>query len=324
MTKSISAQENNRRNPSNVAEPGITENLPEYFQGEYPSIIKFLETYYEFEDSDLSPTHVIRNLMSSRDITSTSDELLVNIEDELLLGQSYFEGFTNKRAAAKFSNYLYRSKGSLYSIEQFFRMFFNEAPNVRYTKEDRFMLNDSLIGPNSQKYLTDDKLYQVNAIQIKIGIPIDTWREEYKLFVHPAGMYYAGQVQIEAFASLGLGNTLMPDFVPTVARPTIEAIATAQFGTSLNELTKIVSGVELTDNNYYRVKASTRISDFDGIPISEVDTTYDTIGKWLGTSSPTFDEDSDGADFRTPRFSTDRVVFDTFDEVEYDYYDSSA
>ena len=71
--------------------------------------------------------------------------------------------------------------------------------------------DDSRIGFDSQKFLTDDKLYQVFAILIKADIPVEAWREAYKLFVHPAGMYFGGEVLLETTGSINFG--LMPDFV---------------------------------------------------------------------------------------------------------------
>ena len=107
------------------------------FRESYPKLINLLDQYYEFEDSDASPSRLLNDLFRSRDITQTDAELLKYIEDELLLGQSYFEGFQDKRAVpAKYSNTLYRSKGTKYSIQQFFRTFFGIDPEIIYTKEE--------------------------------------------------------------------------------------------------------------------------------------------------------------------------------------------
>ena len=176
MSKDYTLKDNFRRDYSFTDNHQIEQVLPDYFKTEYPNLIKLLEYYYQFEDSDQAPSRLIHDIITNRDITAVDLTLLSFIEDELLLGQSYFEGFVNKRAAAKYSNTLYRSKGTLYSIEQFFRTFFGVTPDVRYTKEDRFMVgvDTSRIGSESQKFLTDDKLYQVFAILIKTNIPIQT------------------------------------------------------------------------------------------------------------------------------------------------------
>lgn len=88
-------------------------------------------------------------------------------------------------------------------------------PDVVYTKENVFIVGNrddieaSKIGPESQRYLTDDKLYQEFAVLIKADQPISSWLEEYKLFVHPAGMYVGGEVQIVSDNTDN--NIIMPD-----------------------------------------------------------------------------------------------------------------
>lgn len=195
-------EERNRRELS-LYDRRIEEVLPEHFAGEYNQFITFLEKYYEWFESEESPAELVDHLFESKDITETDITLLSFLEDELLLGESYFQGFSDKRGAAKIASNLYKAKGSKLAIQQFFRSFFQEDPDVEYTKEKIFYLNDSKIGPLSNRYLTDDKLYQTFAILIKIGIPITIWREVYKLFVHPAGFYLAGQIQAVAEAGFG-------------------------------------------------------------------------------------------------------------------------
>src|SRR6056300_232610 len=126
------------RRELNLREYRIDETLPEFIVSEYPKLVTFLENYYNFENTDQSPSRLIDELFNTRDITKADISLLQFIEDELLLGQSYFQGFPDKRSAAKFSNTLYRSKGTKFSIQQFFRMFFNIDPDIVYTKEQIF------------------------------------------------------------------------------------------------------------------------------------------------------------------------------------------
>ena len=166
----------------------VKEVLPQFFRESYPKLINLLDQYYEFEDSDASPSRLLNDLFRSRDITQTDAELLKYIEDELLLGQSYFEGFQDKRAFAKYSNTLYRSKGTKYSIQQFFRTFFGIDPEIIYTKKNVFKVGetDSFIGDQSQRFLTNDKLYQTFAILIKAEKPFSEWKDTYKLFAHPS------------------------------------------------------------------------------------------------------------------------------------------
>ena len=210
-------QSDNKRTLLNFHRAEIDRVLPEHIVQDYPALKTLFSKYYEWLDSADNFGGQIHQLYSSRDATQVSSKLLQFLEDELLLGQAYFGGFQNKREAIKFSNQLYRSKGTKYSTQQFFRGFFGIDPVVEYPKNNIFLVGpqidynlDSInnsgqqikeaasqVGPESRKYITDDKLYQVLSVLIKTSLPLNQWRDVYKLFVHPAGVYLAGETLIE-------------------------------------------------------------------------------------------------------------------------------
>ena len=321
MPRDYTLKDNLRRDYRFTDHHVVEQVLPDYFKADYPKLIKLLEAYNQFEDSDQSPARLVHDVITARDITANDLSLLSFIEDELLLGQSYFEGFTNKRAAAKFSNNLYRSKGTLYSIQQFFRTFFGITPDVRYTKEDRFMVgeDDSRIGFDSQKFLTDDKLYQVFAILIKADIPVERWREAYKLFVHPAGMYFGGQVLLEATGSFNFG--IMPDFEVVNVDPVVQGEASLGAGLLVTDLTGEVDSDGRGTYGKLRIDLPGSVEEIQNISIDELNQNYRSISELVGTSSPSMDGDSST---NVADFSQDRAVFDTMDEVKYTYYDSDS
>lgn len=191
----------------------VTSLLPEYYVN-YPKLIDFLEKYYQFLDSDNGTFgHRIHTLPSTRDIGQTLDDNLSYIEDELLLGQNYLEGILDKRTGAELSNNYYRTKGTKFSIERFFRSFYNEDPDIIYGKDITFGIGNTIIGPNSGKYIQNDKIYQFWGILIRTGIPQSEWLELYKLFAHPGGMYVGSEVLIEADASVNpAGAFYLNDF----------------------------------------------------------------------------------------------------------------
>tara|TARA_R110000764_G_C11027558_1_gene384771 strand:+ start:2666 stop:3634 length:969 start_codon:yes stop_codon:yes gene_type:complete len=321
MPRDYTLKDNLRRDYRFTDHHMVDQVLPDYFKADFPKLIKLLEAYNQFEDSDQSPARLVHDVITARDITANDLSLLSFIEDELLLGQSYFEGFENKRAAAKFSNNLYRSKGTLYSIQQFFRTFFGVTPDVRYTKEDRFMVGeaDSKIGFNSQKFLTDDKLYQAFAILIKADIPIDKWREAYKLFVHPAGMYVGGQVLLEATGSFSFG--IMPDFEDINIDPVVQGEASLGTPTLLTDLTGEVDSAGRGTYAKLRIDLPGSVEEIQNISIDEINQNYRSISELIGTSSPSMDGDSAT---NVADMSQDRAIFDTMDEVKYTYYDSDS
>lgn len=188
------------RRKLNFHEPSVKEILPEYFTSSFPKFISLLEKYYEFLDENES-TELLHHLLEARDITQVDLELLTYIENELLLGNA----FIDRRMTAEFSSEMLRAKGTKYSVQWFFRAFYNLDAEVVFPKENRFMLNDELsaLGSESLRFLTDDKLYQIFAVLVKVGVPISEWKELYKKLIHPAGMYLAAKLLIIDVIELG-------------------------------------------------------------------------------------------------------------------------
>ena len=309
-------------------ESAVEKVLPEFFRTEYPKLITLLDEYYHYEDDESSPTRLVNELFYSRDITQTDLELLSYIEDELLLGQSYFEGFSDKRAAAKYSNTLYRSKGTKYSIQQFFRTFFSVDPEIVYTKEQIFNIGDSgsQIGFESRKFLTDNKLYQKFAILIKSDIAFNEWREPYKLFVHPAGMFIGSEVQIIS----NVTDTLTAPNVVIQPPPPISINSEASFGdTSTTDLTSLIDDFATDSAGILsRINPEIRLEDFSILEIGQINAQYSDLREAQIASSPTMDDsdaatDSAGTGF-TGMDMSNNFAFETFDQDRHVFYSSDS
>ena len=301
----------------------IKKVLPEYFQEEFPNLITLLEKYYEWMDSDGSSVDLINNLYNNRDATSTPTSQLINLEDELLLGTSYFDGFQNKREALKFSNLLYRSKGTRYSIEQFFRGFYGVDPLISYPKNNIFRVGPTIdfnldsnntqgfqvveeashIGSESLKFLTDDKRYQLLSILIKTDLPIGVWRDVYKLFVHPAGMYLASELVITAANTIGIptiqdqAGSGIPEFIGTAA--------TAAASLSGNTDITFINKDNYMDSNLYRQTTLQTIEQLKDLTIEELTIGQTSYQELLTPNSITFDESDGGATIRDHSLMSD-------------------
>ena len=282
-----------KRRHINLRDAKVKGVLPEHFDTSYPKFISLLEKYYDFMDSDHS-TELLSHLFAARDVNETDITLLSYIEDELLLGEAYFEGFgeteSQKRAAANFSNILFRSKGTKFAIEWFFRSFYGLDSEVVYPKENIFNVGDvdSRIGPDSLRFITDDKLYQTFALLVRVGIPVSKWRDTFKLFAHPAGMYLGAEVLIDEEVILGV-NTLMDALsVQQYATPeysmTVSPSDSAREGT---EFTLNVSGTGIPNGTsalyYYIEHVSTNDSDFVTPPPDSSAASYLAIDSSAGS-----------------------------------------
>lgn len=327
-------KDNSRRELS-FKRADIENVLPEHFLEDYPKLITLFQKYYEWLDDSDNPGNLINNLYLSRDITQVEGKFLQFIEDEYLLGQSYFEGFQNKREAAKYSNTLYRSKGTFYSIQQFFRAFFGTDPTVTYTKDKVFKVGPSIdndtilvntageqvleegskIGAESQKFITDDKLYQKLALLIRTEIPIGDWIELYKLFVHPAGMYVGGEILIETQNNTGFRT------IQTKVREVVSTAVSFTAKASLDPFAiSSVTYLRDSDNDEYRQRVAP-IADYNDKTIAQL-RGFNSIQHFLTAGSITFDADSSGDDtFTGVRLDDSDMLSLRFD---LDVFDSSG
>lgn len=341
----------NRRTDIDFKKADIKSVLPEYFQEDYPLLITLLEKYYEWMDSSGGSTDLINKLYTIKDATSTPESQLVNLEDEYLLGTAYFEGFQNKREAIKFSNLLYRSKGTKYSIEQFFRGFYGVDPLISYPKANIFKVGPAIdftldsaniggeqirepaskLGPESLKFITDDKIYQALSILIKTDIPIGVWRDVYKLFVHPAGMFLASELVITAVNETGI--PIIQDQAGAGVDQAIGTSATATLTTNAIGDITLINKDDYTDSNLYRQVTKQTMDQLQDVTIQELATGQTSYNQLLTPNSITFDESDGGATIRDHSLMSDTYydsdntayagIF-TFDQHKYDTsFDSS-
>lgn len=191
----------------------VSQLLPDFFDSEYPLLVKFLERYYDYtkEDNTVSYEEKIKELFDIRDITTTELDALDYLLREIGMGidhKIFPEEIREERArlSSRLLANFYRKKGTQNSAEQFFMMFFNEDVEVLYPKKNIFYLNDrpgnSLIGPESVKFITDNRRYQIFSVLLKTGLSSADYDSLYKKFVHPAGFYLASEVVTKGVGTL--------------------------------------------------------------------------------------------------------------------------
>jgi len=286
-------RDDNRRELAFATGRDVEKVLPDHFKTEYPKLVSFLKEYFHFEDSDGSPSRLVNDLFYARDINQVDESLLSYIEDELLLGQAYFEGFLDKRTAAKFSHNLYSTKGTKFSIQQFFRMFYGIDVEVDYPKKDVFTVGSSEIGAESIKFLTNDELYQTFAIRIISELSQKDWERPYKLFVHPAGMFVGSEVRLE---NTGLLNTSSPLSIVDSDAGSIDVVGfnTALFS-QVNQTTPEITGLLDSGGTTLRVIIDDNlVNSLATVSLPDLEKQYRTMRAAELRTSPTFDLDSDG------------------------------
>ena len=314
---------------SNFISSKVREVLPEHFVTDYPNLVEFLESYYDYmEKDDQGFTYFISSLYQARDLNTTLLAQLNSIFTEIGLGTNVSDFKINPRLVAKLFADFYREKGSANSAKLFFRGFFDEEVEIVYPKRNIFVVNESLLGPDSLRYIQDDKRYQIHSILIKSGIPISRWETLYKKFVHPSGWYLAGDIFIEGIVNLGLDS--MPIAIQDSNAGVIIFENTASVAAlTFTPITIITADDEDSDLYAERLSVSRKISNLSTITIAQMADQYNKFIEYADENSPTFDQDSDGiiraVDFTNTVETMDQSIFDYWDSANntYQYPDSA-
>jgi len=307
------------RIPANFISSKVKEILPEHYATEYPNLVEFLEAYYDYmEKDDEGFSYFISSIYQARDLNSNLLTQLDNIFDEIGMGVNTADFSINPRLVAKLFASFYREKGSANSAKLFFRGFYNENVEIEYPKRNIFIVNESLIGPDSLRYIQDDKRYQIHSILIKSGIPIARWETLYKRFVHPAGWYLAGDIFVETTVNLAIGD--MPISIQDSSAGIITFENSASVATiTFSPLTVIIADDADSDLYAERVNPYRMISSISDWTISEINDQYNSIIEAIDENAPTFDQDSDGI-IKSVNMSN---TLETMDQSIFDYWDSA-
>jgi hypothetical protein len=186
----------------------VQDVLPEYWGSEFPNMVSFLEAYYEFLDSDENFGDLINDLYTIRDIEANTLSQLDLMFKEIGLGVSHTQ-FTSPREVIRNFGRFFRSKGTEYSAESFFRAFFNEDIEIVHPKNNLFVIGKSQLGIDGLDVLQNGKLNQVLSVLVKSPVSIATWGNLYRKHVHPAGFYLGAEVLITTAFDLNASAPLV-------------------------------------------------------------------------------------------------------------------
>jgi hypothetical protein len=297
------------RRPRNFLHRKVRDVLPEFFTQDYPNLVTFLEKYYDYLDSDDASSfgNQLKQIYQTRDTQETPENLLSNLISEIAAGNTG-DKFIDPNFYAQRIHELHRTKGSRFSIEEFFRAFFHENVEIEYPKNNIFTVGHdsagplSRIGAESNKFIQNNALYQVFSILVKSPLAQSTWLELYKKFVHPAGFYIAGSVQTDVEA---IGTLIAPISDSAPVNPVIASSVLSTPIASFTQLTALIdSGQDGT--NEYRVNIDQLVSTYQSLTATQISSFYSSVEELLTPNSFTFD-DSFGV---SPDFSLDLETMD--------------
>ena len=144
----------------NLKESQVDTVVPEHFKEQYPQLVEFLKAYYEYIDGEGGIAHDLKNIFTSRDPESTSDEFLNLLFQERSPGFGPIQ-FPSPRFAYKQLPIIYKIKGTNLSIDQFFRYFFQQDVEQTLPRNQMFIVGESEIGAESLRFIQDSYFYQI-------------------------------------------------------------------------------------------------------------------------------------------------------------------
>ena len=208
--------------------------------------------------------------------------------------------FHQPRLMAKLLGAFYRSKGTLVSAEGFFKGFFNQEATVEYPKDQIFIVGESNVGFEGQKFIQDNTIYQIFSILIRTGISTRDYEALYKKFVHPAGWHFRGEVLLPNQVTVGIGQVFSGDSV----RPP-ELIIDSDNGIP------------------HRLSLVSTIATYQSLTSGQLEKFYSNLAELLTPNSFTFDDSNlrDSAGAATPDFS---LNLETMDNDMFTRYTSDS
>jgi len=324
----IHISETKNRRALTVGKPAVSETLPDWFTEDNAQLITLLEKYYDFLDDssgDQSFGTAIRDLHHVRDSQAVQEKYLDEIIKEIGNGLQTSAFFQKPRLMVKLLSEFYRVKGSLVSVEGFFRGFFGEQVTIEYPKDNVFIVSESQIGYDSQRFIIDNGIYQTFSILVKIGLSVQDYESLYKRFVHPAGFHFAGQVLAESEAALDLaGYTgVDSDEIRQNDISGLRLVSDASLGTA-SPTVQLTGLVDSSDGTTFRASLDELVSEYTGdssITAQRLDGYYANVVELFTPNSFTFDD----SETVSPRMSmtTETMDNDMFTRYSSNILDSS-
>jgi len=103
--------------------PLVSDRLPDFVRGDYPTFVSFIKKYYEWAEQDEFPTERISSLLSFRDIDDSPEPFISYLQNEYL--DSFPTSFVaNKRLIIKNIKEYNKAKGTPDAFKFLFRVLY--------------------------------------------------------------------------------------------------------------------------------------------------------------------------------------------------------
>ena len=137
----------------------IPSQLPSFIRDnpDYANFVLFVQAYYEWMEQNGNSADILSNLLSYRDIDTTSNQFLQYFINDFL---PYFpqDALISQQKAVKIARQLYQSKGTPASYEFLFRILYNSSVDIFNTKDAVLKASDgTCYVPKSLKIINESQ-----------------------------------------------------------------------------------------------------------------------------------------------------------------------
>ena len=144
----------------------IAEQFPAYYRENGPELVKLVEEYYRFTETETNQSiYNARRMFEYRDIATTLSSMIIFFQKKYLVDLPLLEDGTVRFIIKNILD-LYRRKGSEAGVVLFFRMFYQEDIEIRYPAKYILKPSDSSwkTGTYLQLFPNDNIFYDNDGI----------------------------------------------------------------------------------------------------------------------------------------------------------------
>ena len=146
-------------NPSSHEREKVREIFPQYLEENAENLISFIEEYYTYLNRDGYPSYELEHIISENDIDATSAKYLDAIQNEIAKIVPQSRVVDRNTLYARIVHF-YKTKGTIESVNTFFKLFFDDDPTVYTPGQDLLKLSSGNFVIDAKHWITSNILHR--------------------------------------------------------------------------------------------------------------------------------------------------------------------
>jgi hypothetical protein len=146
-------------NPASHEREKVREIFPQYLEENAENLISFIEEYYTYLNRDGYPSYELEHIISENDIDATSAKYLDAIQNEIAKIVPHSRVVDRNTLYARIVHF-YKTKGTIESVNTFFKLFFDDDPTVYTPGQDLLKLSAGNFVIGTKHWITSNVLHR--------------------------------------------------------------------------------------------------------------------------------------------------------------------